>query len=236
MQITIGLTYYKLEHKLQNYVKWLEEVEGVRVLILDYRVNNLQDVEQCQGIVFSGGEDVNPEFYGKREYLDKPEMGKVNYERDAFEKKVFEKAQQLQLPILGICRGQQLINALMGGTLYYDLNIQQPTIANHAAIQEVDAQHHVKAIDNTLLAELTATAQGEINSAHHQSVDKVAPGLITNSISADGTIEGLEWADKAGKPFLLCTQWHPERMEDRNNNPFSYKIREAFINAIKETQ
>jgi putative glutamine amidotransferase len=231
--ITIGLTYYKLEHKLQNYVKWLEEVEGVKVLILDYRTNNLKDVEVCQGIVFSGGEDVNPAFYGKQEYLDKPEMGTVNYERDEFEKAVFEKAQELKLPILGICRGQQLINALMGGTLYYDLNIQQPTLSNHSALESVDEQHHVRAIDNTYLAELTASTTGEINSAHHQSVDLVAPSLQANSISNDGIIEGLEWKDRNGKPFLLCTQWHPERMAERNSNPFSYKIREAFIEAVK---
>lgn len=227
---TIGLTRYD-NPKFRFYTEWLEEVPGVKVQVLDYDLNNLSDVDRCDGIVFSGGEDVSPSFYGKAEYATEPLMGKLNEVRDKFELAVMRRAEEKQLPVLGICRGHQFINAYYGGTLFFDMNEQKATATNHRSIDGVDEQHSTKTVAGTLLQQWAGN-EGHINSSHHQSIDRLAPALTANTFSPDGIIEGCEWKDKNGKPFLLTVQWHPERMPQRNENPFSKNIREAFIQAV----
>ena len=133
--------------------------------------------------------------------------------------------------MLGICRGMQLINVLEGGTLIEDLGTLN---GQHQKTGVTDRVHNVQLIDNTLLKEIVNTTTGEINSAHHQAVSKLGEVLQANSLAKDGTIEGLEWKDKKDKPFLLCVQWHPERMVQFPNSPLSINIRNRFIDEIKK--
>jgi putative glutamine amidotransferase len=96
-------------------------------------------------------------------------------------------------------------------------------------VDGVDREHPVKVEEGTLLAEIAGTLEGEINSAHHQSTDTVGKGLRINCYSGDGVVEGLEYENLTGKAFLLLVQWHPERLKDKENSPFSNNIRTRFL-------
>jgi putative glutamine amidotransferase len=228
--MTIGLTYTGDETKHQNYINWLKGDDDLTVVELSIRNNNFQAIEDCDGLVLSGGVDINPALAGTgTDYLNKPV--KWNNERDEFEKYLYQFAQANNLPVLGICRGLQLVNVLQGGTLVADLADSNDTHKNDGE----DKDHTVLIKDGTLLNEITNTAFGEVNSAHHQSIDKLGSDLQINSLAADGTIEGIEWTDKTGKPFLLCVQWHPERMFQFPNSPLSENIRNRFIQEITQS-
>jgi putative glutamine amidotransferase len=95
-----------------------------------------------------------------------------------------------------------------------------------------DKQHDIKTESGTLLQQISGAA-GHINSAHHQAIHELSDELIANSYSPDGVIEGAEWREKEDKPWLLTVQWHPERIADKETNPFSKNIREAFIKAVR---
>jgi putative glutamine amidotransferase len=145
-------------------------------------------------------------------------------------------AQEKHLPVLGICRGMQLINCMMNGTIQQDLGEELNKM--HQADATIDKRHAIKVERNTLLYELVQNDQSEVNSAHHQAIEKLGKGLRVNCTAPDGTIEGFEWADTSGKPFLLCVQWHPERMFKFHleDSPLSKGIRDLFIQSAKNLE
>jgi putative glutamine amidotransferase len=226
--IKIGITDCK---KYLNYQRWfLDAPEQVEVIQLSHQLQNLHLVQQCDGIVLSGGEDVHPERYNRADLLQHLNEANINPTRDEFEWAVIEKAVSAHKPILGICRGLQLMNVFLGGSLIHDI----PTVKNyhsHAAKNNIDGRHHIQVQEASLLHQITAQVQGEINSAHHQSVEKFADTLVITATSDPGIVEALEWKEPAGKPWLLLLQWHPERMPDQQN-PFAGNIRTAFIKHI----
>jgi putative glutamine amidotransferase len=226
----IGLTYTGDPVKHQNYVNWLKGDENIDIVKLSVQDDNAAALNECDALVLSGGVDMDPAIAGgPAEYANQP--GSFQPERDLFEKNLYEQAKATGLPVLGICRGMQLINVLEGGTLIEDLGTLN---GQHQKTGVTDRVHNVQLIDNTLLKEIVNTTTGEINSAHHQAVSKLGEVLQANSMAEDGTIEGLEWKDKKDKPFLLCVQWHPERMVQFPNSPLSINIRNRFIDEIKK--
>jgi putative glutamine amidotransferase len=155
----------------------------------------------------------------------------MDEQRDEFEWKVCEYVFENKVPLLGICRGLQFVNVFLGGTLIGDI----PSIGknNHSKYYEgKDRYHQIEVSPNSYLAKIAGTTAGEINSAHHQSVDAPAETLVINSFSEDGIVEGLEWKTPNDHSLTLV-QWHPERIEDFNN-PFNNRIREVFIQAAGE--
>src|SRR6478609_5900682 len=159
----------------------------VEVIRLGHQLSNLDDVKKCDGILITGGDDVHPRFYGSKEihYPNAPD--EFVEDRDEFEIDTFKKAQENKLPVLGVCRGLQLINCTLGGTLKQDLGELNKI---HRRVTEADKIHKVKVSGNTLLSEITNMNQGEVNSSHHQSIDKLGKELKINSTAMDGTIEG----------------------------------------------
>jgi putative glutamine amidotransferase len=224
----IGLTYTGYGEKHQNYVRWLKGNDpGISVIKLSVD-GDANDITQCDALVLSGGIDIHPEMYGGQSaYIKRPAAWKKD--RDDFERSVFEFALKHDMPVLGVCRGLQLINVVLHGTLIQDLG--EKGDERHEAINNKDKQHPVQVIGDTLLRDIAGGTIGEVNSAHHQAIDKLGHGLRINSRAEDGTIEGIEWADPAGKPFLLAVQWHPERMADREN-PLTANVRQAFLRGI----
>ncbi|MBS1682425.1 MAG: gamma-glutamyl-gamma-aminobutyrate hydrolase family protein [Bacteroidetes bacterium] len=224
MKKTIGIT--DCGEKYQNYERWILSTSNFEVIKLGSK--NLADIENCCGIVMTGGDDVHPKFYGSDviNYPNSPE--KFAEERDEFEIEIFNKAVKNDLPVLGICRGLQLINCILGGTLKQDLDKLNET---HRRISKDDKIHLVKIEPSTLLSSIANMETGEVNSSHHQAIDKLGNGLKVNSIATDGTIEGIETIDK--NRFLLAVQWHPERMEDQSS-PLSKNIRESFLEAARK--
>jgi putative glutamine amidotransferase len=228
--MTIGLTYTGYGEKHQNYVKWLKGNDANIDVIKLTAEGDPDAIAQCDALVLSGGVDIHPEMYGgDRTYPKRPAAWKKD--RDVFEQSVFEYALKHALPVLGVCRGLQLINVCMAGTLIQDLgNAGDET---HEGIKDKDKQHLVRVIDGTLLFDIAGESAGEVNSAHHQAIGKLGEGLRINCRAEDGTIEGIEWADPAGKPFLLGVQWHPERMFNRES-PLTANVRKVFLSKITQ--
>lgn len=231
----IGLTYTGYEHKHQNYLNWLKGHDDIEIITLSAEKDNAARIKECDGLVLTGGIDIDSGFYqGSPDYPNKPEEG-WNTGRDLFEKQLYEYALKHAIPVLAVCRGLQLVNVLQGGTLEQDLGTLNET---HKAINELDKGHNIDVYKGTLLSEIARVETGIVNSAHHQAIEKLGEGLMINCKAGDGTIEGAEWKDKTGKPFLLCVQWHPERMYklQLQDTPLSINIRNRFITELKKSK
>jgi putative glutamine amidotransferase len=230
----IGLTYPGTEWKHENYVKWIKADEDIEVIRLDAELANLHEMQECDGLVLSGGVDIDPELYdGGLEYVKAPVDG-WQTERDLFEQATLQLAWERGLPVLGVCRGLQLINVSLNGTLIQDLGVKGDEA--HEGVGGVDKAHGVSLLPGSLLREIAGKDGGMVNSAHHQAIDRLGEGLKINCRAGDGTIEGIEWVEPDGRPFLLAVQWHPERMYVNGfADGFLYRaIRDEFINAIKK--
>jgi len=231
----IGLTDTGTEWKHQNYVRWIVGVDRVEVVRLSAALGNLNEVVGCDGLVLSGGIDIDPSLYGGAPEYKRSPLSGWEKDRDLFEQAVLRMAWERESPVLGVCRGLQLINITLKGGLVQDLGIAGDGM--HEANAGIDKQHGVRIESGSLLAEVTGCSSGEVNSAHHQAVGQLGEGLRVNCYADDGTIEGIEWTAPAGRSFLLAVQWHPERMLANGfEDAFLYRaIRDRFVREVKKT-
>lgn len=231
----IGLTYTGSDIKHNNYFEWITGDEDITVVKLSEDLNNLDDVLLCDGIILSGGIDITPGFYGGNEiYANAPSA--FYPKRDEFELSIFELTQQNNIPLLGVCRGMQLINCYYGGTLIQDLAEKNKV---HKATEIADKQHGIRSTKaNTIIASILKDELNEVNSAHHQAIDKVGKGLQVTATSEDGIAEALERIDNTNAPFMLAVQWHPERMYHFNlqHTMPAAGLRTKFLNEIKKNK
>lgn len=229
-KIIIGITHS--ETRGENYAQWIKgNDDRIEIIDLSCDKENWDEIEDCDGIVLTGGVDTHPRFYGneRTDYPNKPEQW--NEKRDEFEMHVFETALNFDHPVLAICRGMQLVNVALGGDLIQDL--QEAGKNDHRRHGDQDEHHAVEVKNNSLLYQITGASSGQINTAHHQGAGTVSDELMVSATAPDGVIEALEWKEKEGEPWMLCVQWHPERMEDKDSNPFSKNIREKFLEEVK---
>jgi len=222
----IGLTYTGSEKKHLNYVNWLKGNDAIEVVELSSIKNDLNELQSCDALVLSGGIDVHPSIY-KSARLDYEGAGEFDLKRDQFEIDAFKIAQEKKIPVLGICRGLQLINCIFGGNLKQDLGELNKTHKGGP-----DKNHQIKIEANSLLENIVHVKNGNVNSAHHQAINQLGQGLKINARAEDGTVEGIE-QNENGKSFLIAVQWHPERMEEKQS-PLSKNIRDRFIEEIKK--
>ncbi|PWT74527.1 MAG: hypothetical protein C5B59_10940 [Bacteroidetes bacterium] len=227
--------------KFQQYKEWIEQEPGVRVIHLSYQLPD--ETNHCDGLVLTGGTDIHPRMYksGKVDYAGHP--GRFEEERDSFETNVFEWHRQKEIPLLAICRGFQLVNCILGGSLIQDLGENQNLIHNSEykdlnPSTKIDKAHGVSIIEGTMLKNITGVERSVVNSAHHQAIDRVADELRINCISDDGVVEGLERKENANNPFLLSVQWHPERMSrfQLQDAPLSKNIRHRFLQEVRKNK
>ena len=211
----------------KNYSESVVQSGGTPIFLPNNKNRIKNFLEIIDGLIITGGDfDINPEIYGEKV---SNENVKVKEDRTAFEFLITEKAIKKDLPILGICGGQQLLNVVFGGSLIQHIPDYINSKINHEQINpRNEASHHVKIKKNTKLYEITKVEKMFVNSAHHQSVKRLGKDLIINSIAEDGIIEGIE---NPSLNFCIGVQWHPEFMIDKKD----IEIFKALINYSKKS-
>lgn len=193
-----------------GYYELIEENGGIPLILpltsnrktLDYFI------DYCDGFLFTGGHDLNPELYQE---TTKKGCGESCLKRDDMEAYCMQKILMLNKPLLGICRGIQLLNVIRGGTLYQDLPTEFGTSINHQMTAPYDRpQHEVQIIQNSLLCDILKRDILKVNSYHHQAIKKLGRGLTVAAEAADQLIEAVYLPDHK---FVLALQWHPEFYE-----------------------
>ena len=165
-------------------------------------------LDGMDGLVLTGGEDIDPRHYGLRAH---PALGDVHAGRDSFELALVRAAMARRLPTLAICRGIQIANVALGGTLVQDLPSEWPGALQHEGTWPRDQRvHGVRVEACSRLAKSLGAEKLTVNSFHHQAVASLAPGLIAVAHAPDGVIEGVEWTGDDW--WMLGVQWHPEEL------------------------
>jgi putative glutamine amidotransferase len=209
----------------RNYFEAIQKAGGAPVA-LPYHIDNIPDyMRVLDGLVIAGGPDYPPEFYGE---VPIPHLLRlIKGGRAEFDFKLLDAALKKNIPVLGICAGEQAINIYFGGTLHQDIQTHDPKAMNHLKPKPVtEASHSIAVKEGTLLHRITGKTTYEVNSSHHQAVNRVGQGLVVNAIAPDGVIEGVEHPDYK---FCLGLEWHPEFetcVEDT-------KVFSAFLNATQ---
>jgi putative glutamine amidotransferase len=222
----IGITDTSNGDIYENYVDWLRSVDStVECVKLSYVFDNADEIHDLDGLLLSGGGDVHPKNYDHHDANGKAKG--VDEQRDAFEFTLIDLALDLELPVIGVCRGIQTMNVFLNGSLIIDLVSSR--FESHTGGKE-PIQHALSVVPNTLLHALTGTIETEVNSFHHQAVDRLGRGLMAAAVSPDGVIEAAEWILKDGMPFLMLVQWHPERTKE---NLLSHKLALMFLREAK---
>jgi putative glutamine amidotransferase len=169
------------------------------------------------GLLLSGGSDLDPGYYGEE---PSPELGPTIPERDEFEVALLRGALDRGLPVFGICRGLQVMNVVLGGSLYQDLPTELPdgSIAHRQAAPKWQWTHEVRAYGGSALAGILGTGGLKVNSYHHQAIKDLADGLVVSARSTDGVVEAVEYRDLSER-WLVGVQWHAEAMRDAARDP-----------------
>jgi len=213
-----------------NYTRALEEAGAVPV-ILDLTSSETvlkRFARSFDGFLFPGGPDMHPNYYGQ-EVADY--CGEINEMRDKMEAYMFREAVINQnKPALGICRGIQVFNIMLGGDLYQDIPTQLPSTIKHRQEPPYDVPvHHVRLIPESPLCKLAGKEHLETNSIHHQGINRIAKGLEVMALSDDGLVEAVYMPDR---PFLWGLQWHPECSIKEE---ISKKIFSAFVRSVEKS-
>jgi putative glutamine amidotransferase len=212
------------------YVQAVLQSGGVPLVLspLLGTAHNATLLDALDGLLLSGGEDVAPERYGARPH---PALGDVDPVRDAFELELFSAARERQIPTLAICRGIQLVNVALGGSLWQDIPSERPMALAHTQTGRREARSHpVTIIAGSCLAAALGTTGLDVNSFHHQSIRDLAPGLVVSASAPDGEVEGVE--SGPGGPWLLGVQWHPEEFHGDTGAP-DHGLFRALVEAAK---
>jgi putative glutamine amidotransferase len=192
----------------QDYCKALIQAGAIPVFLPPVGDDLIADmVDQLDGILFTGGVDIHPQEYGEQPH---PLLGDLDLERDRFEMALFKHVwENTDMPVMGVCRGLQLLNVGLGGTLWQDLPSQRPSHVHHSQRDHrYKAVHPAKVEPDSVIGGLLPKVIA-VNSLHHQGIKDLAPGLRGSVVSPDGLVEGVEAIDH---PCRFAVQWHPENM------------------------
>ncbi len=230
--LKIALSKGKGSEHYDNYSKWLKANQPNVECIDLYHIplaQALKELENCGGLVLTGGPDVHPFKYGKADDSGRCE---VDLKRDTLEFQLIRKAMELKIPILGVCRGQQILNVAFGGSLIVDIPEDYQSTVMHRMDNPDSCNHRINLIKNSNLFNACKSLSGMVNSNHHQAISQIADIFKVSARTEDGIIESVEWKDTTGKPFLMAVQWHPERMAPESS--FSSPIAKVFLENVKK--
>ena len=181
----------------------------------------------CDGFILTGGPDVDPRFYGEESL---PEMGEISPARDTLEFMIFAQAMKADKPVLGVCRGVQMLNVALGGTLYQDLPTQQPSSIAHRQSESGNQATHVGLpTEDSPLRSISSQAEWPVNSFHHQAIKDPAPSLKVMAHAPDGVIEAVYRPESR---FMWGVQWHPELT--LHDGGMSQGLFDAFVEACRK--
>lgn len=215
-----------------TYVKAVIQAGGLPVILT---VGIEEDVKQLtkmlDGLLLTGGGDIDPTLFSEEPHRH---LGDISPSRDSIEIKLIQEMLTLNKPILGICRGHQLLNIALGGNMYQDIYSQHAgTLLQHAQKAPRSHQSHfIQVKEDSLLESITKSEQIKVNSYHHQAVKDVPLPLIISGVASDGIIEAIESTKHS---FVLGVQWHPEALVE-NKEVVSLRLFENFIGKCCESR
>ncbi|MGB9857402.1 MAG: gamma-glutamyl-gamma-aminobutyrate hydrolase family protein [Dictyoglomaceae bacterium] len=219
----IALSWYKGNI---NYINKLREFDIPYIVLSPGEKINW---EKIGGIIFIGGEDIHPSFYNEEIQEDNLE---INIERDKFELELMDIAFNKELPILGICRGCQLINVYLKGNLYQDLiRYKRENIITkiHWRVDEKDSYHEIDLNKDSFLHKILGKEKTIVNSSHHQAIKKLGEDLRVSAKFLDDSFEIIEGIEHKNYPLLLGVQWHPERLNNEDTEKLFKLFRYLFL-------
>lgn len=216
-----------------NYIRSLEAA-GLTPIVVP-PLTSLAEPEAilaaCAGLLFTGGEDVDPARYGAAPH---PAAGAPQVTRDATEVALFEAARRMKMPVLAICRGIQLVNVAMGGSLIQDIPSERPSAITHDQPEGAAVRTHSVSVEpGTRLAAALGVTAVQVNSYHHQAVDRAAEGLRVVATAPDGLIEGVESIDPDW--WLVAVQWHPEDLTT-DGKPWDRGLFATFARVVADAR
>ena len=207
-----------------QYTQAVEQAGGVPVIVPPLAHATIEPLlDSCAGLLLSGGPDIHPQFYGEE---PDPNLGPTWPELDGFELELAKAALRRGLPILAVCRGMQLLDVALGGTLIQHLPDRVGERIHHRQeVSGIRPTHWVRVAKGTRLAGILDRNRTTVNSFHHQAVDRLGDGLVAAAWATDGTVEGLE---DPSRPFVVAVQWHAESLTARRPHAALFS---AFVNA-----
>lgn len=211
---------------VQDYIKAIIKAGAVPLVLPTAAPANIihQHLAIIDGLILSGGNDIQAHLFGEEPHRLTDECCP---ERDHYEITLAQLAAKQRKPILGICRGLQLLNVAFGGTLYQDLSLFSPNVHQHTQkAPTYAASHSVDIIKGTMLHQVFGCDTVQTNSFHHQGIKALADGFVVNAKSKDGVIEGIEKMDES---YMLGVQWHPEFMVE--HHPSMLDLFHHFVKA-----
>lgn len=202
-----GFDYLK-----RQYYQAVLKAGGIPVLLPNIGNDSAAEVllDLVQGLLVTGGLDLHPKYFGQRPHK---KLTRTTVARDRFELRAIELSLKKGIPVLGICRGLQVLNVSFGGTLYQDLSsVPHRTLRHADPKQTARVFHKVEITKGSRLYRIIGRSSIEVNSSHHQAIDTIGTGLRSVAFSEDGLIEGVEHSDSN---FVIGVQWHPEMTQRR---------------------
>ncbi|MGQ9819608.1 MAG: gamma-glutamyl-gamma-aminobutyrate hydrolase family protein [Candidatus Kapaibacteriales bacterium] len=219
----------------ENYKKYISFFQGIypQVIGIDAYGLGINDLDSIlgnfDGLVLTGGPDVHPRYYNRPEDTI---YCQIDPYRDSLEFKLLDIAFARKLPIFAICRGEQILNVYLGGSLYPDIEKFFSAPSRHRCSEVVEQCYHSVYVDtNSFFYKIIQNDSLLVNSFHHQAVEKLGRNLRAFAWSSDGLIEAFEWERMDLKPFFIAIQWHPERLELTDS--ISRKLVTRFIEEVK---
>ncbi len=214
----------------EKFINCVEYAGGIPLILA--HVNDMEDVKAqidvCDGVMLCGGMDIHPIYYGEEPHHN---LGFVNSKEDEYQIKIARLALNLHKPVLGICRGHQLLNVVCGGTLYQDLTeILSPTIKHDQISKRYEPYHSITISKSSKLEKFLGSST-VVNSLHHQCIKELGTGLRAIAHSNDGVIEAIEMPDR---DFVLGMQWHPEEMAMHGDENMLNVFKEFIKKSVKK--